>query len=134
VPAALPGPAVYSEVRFRAGDPSEVRVRLPDGHSAHGEGSDLFDALLAARRGLETHGYLLGCNGARRDVYPSAMLQQTSQGRRAYVLSSPPGGRRLPAVDVFAPAPDLSLVVTVDEQRAWFQRWMEGRGDEAPRR
>jgi hypothetical protein len=134
VPALCAGTVVTSQVRFRVGDRCEVQVRLPDGYTAQGEGPDLFDALIAARRGLEAHGFLLGCNGGRRDVYPSAMLQQTSQGRRAYVLSSPPGGSRLPAVDIFAPAPDLSLVATVDEQRASFERWIDGLPDEAPRK
>ena len=106
-----------------------------DGASApHRARARTCSTLVAARRGLEAHGFLLGCNGGRRDVYPSAMLQQTSQGRRAYVLSSPPGGSRLPAVDIFAPAPDLSLVATVDEQRASFERWIDGLPDEAPRK
>ncbi len=133
MPALHAGTVVTSRVRFRVGDQCEVQVRLPDGYTAQGEGLDLFDALVAARRRLEAHGVLLGCNGGRRDVYPSAMLQQTSRGRRAYVLSSPRGGSRLPVVDIFEPAPDLSLVATVDEQRASFDRWTGGRPDEAPK-
>ena len=66
---------------------------------------------------------LLACNGARRDVYPSAMLLQAAQGRRAYVLSAPRSERR-PDVDIFETAQDLSLVSTVDEQREYFDRWL----------
>jgi hypothetical protein len=72
---------------------------------------------------LEADGVLLACNGCRRDVYPSPMLRQSAGGRRAYVLTMPRSEVKPPTVDIFEPAPDVSVVVTVDEQRAWFDHW-----------
>jgi hypothetical protein len=86
-----------------------------------GRGVDLFDALVGARRSLEAAGAMIACNGARRDVYPSQMLRQSTGGRRAYVLGDPRGRRA--SVDIFGPA-DWSLIVSVDDQREEFVRWV----------
>ena len=125
VPAVRGGKLVTSRVRFVAGDVCVVEVGVGDDIDARGEGPDLFEALVVARRELEAHGVLVGCNGARRDVFPSAMLRQAAGGRRAYVLSVPRTAARPPTVDIFAPAPDTSALASVDEQRAWFDRWLE---------
>ena len=124
VPAVRDGELVTSHVRFATGDACVVEVKVGDVDS-RGEGSDLFEALVQARRGLEAQDVLLGCNGARRDVFPSAMQRQAAWGRRAYVLTVPRTTARLPVVDIFAAAPELSALSTVDEQRAWFDRWRE---------
>jgi hypothetical protein len=124
VPAVRGGELAASHVRFASGDMCVVEVKVGDVDS-RGEGPDLFEALVRARRGLEAHDVLLGCNGARRDVFPSAMQRQAAGGRRAYVLTMPRTTARPPVVDIFAPAPELSALATVDEQRAWFDRWRE---------
>jgi hypothetical protein len=67
---------------------------------------------------------LIGCNRARRDVFPSTMLRQVVYGRRAYALTMPRTADRPPCVDIFVPAPDMSSLAAVDEQRAWFDRWV----------
>jgi hypothetical protein len=112
-------------VRFAVGDVCVVEVSVGDDIDSRGEGPDLFDALVSARRELEAQDVLIGCNGARRDVFPSAMLRQATRGRRAYVLTVPRTASRPSTVDIFAPAPDMSALATVDEQRAWFDRWRE---------
>ena len=125
VPAVRGGGLVTSRVRFAAGDACVVEVSVGDDIDARGEGTDLFEALVSARRQLEAHGVLVGCNGARRDVFPSAMLRQATGGRRAYVLAMPRTAARPQTVDIFAPAPDTSALATVDEQRAWFDMWRQ---------
>jgi len=122
VPALSGGEVVRSRVRFTAGDVCVVEVEVGD-TNARGEAGDLFEALAQARRGLEAQDVLLGCNGARRDVFPSAMQRQTGWARRAYVLAIPRTTGRPPVVDIFAAAPESSVLATVDEQRAWFDRW-----------
>lgn len=122
VPAVRGSELVTTHVRFTAGDVCVVEVKVGDIDS-RGEAPDLFEALVRARRGLETQDVLLDCNGARRDVFPSAMQRQATEGRRAYVLTIPRTTKRPPVVDIFAAAPDLSALATVDEQRAWFDRW-----------
>jgi hypothetical protein len=89
VPAFQAGLSTPCSVRFAPGDVCVVEVRLDTLSRARGEGPDLFDALVMARRILEAKGVLLGCNGSRRDVFPSPMLRQSTSGRRAYVLTLP---------------------------------------------
>jgi hypothetical protein len=125
VPAIRGDERLVSRIRFAADDVCVVEVRVGDDIGTRGEGPDLFEALLSARRGLEAHDVRVGCNGARRDVFPSAMLRQAARGRRAYVLAMPRTVARPPTVDIFATAPDLSVLSTVDEQRAWFDMWQQ---------
>lgn len=125
VPAVRHDEPVTSDVRFAAGDVCVVEVRIGDNLDVRGEGPDLFEALASARRDLKAHGVLLACNGARQDVFPSAMLRQATRGRRAYVLTMPRSTAMLPSVDIFATAPESSVLATVEEQRAWFDRWRQ---------
>jgi hypothetical protein len=131
VPAVRGGVLVRCSVRFAAGDTCIVEVKVDGGLEVRGDGPDLFEALAAARRKLEPHGVLLGCNGARRDVYPSAMLRQADMARHAYVLTMPRTASRPETVDIFAAAPESSVLATVGEQREWFDRWMKGRPETA---
>jgi hypothetical protein len=105
-----------------ATDP-EFRVEADFGELgfAAGLGTDLFAALCDARRQLEPAVYI-ACNGARRNVYPSAMQRQAAKGRRAYVLTLPRTKERPQVVDIFEPA-NRAEIATVDEQFAWFERW-----------
>jgi len=125
VPAARRGEPVTSRVRFAAGDVFVVEVKVGGDLEVRGEGPDLFEALASARRSLEADGVVLACNGARRDVFPSAMQRQAAGGRYAYVLEMPRAASRPPVVDIFALAPEASVLVTVDEQREWFDRWRQ---------
>ena len=77
---------------------------------------------------LDANGIMLRVNGARRDVFPSAMLRQTSQGRMAYVHTLPRSKMRAVAVDIFEPAPPEAQLATVDEQRAWHDHWAQSQG------
>lgn len=86
-------------------------------------GLDLFEALTGLRLTLEPLGVVLHCNGARVDVYPSQMQRQATAGRMAYVMV-PQSTVRPKAVDIFAPAKEGSLLGSVSDQRAWFDRWM----------
>jgi hypothetical protein len=81
----------------------------------------LFEALRAVRRDLEPHDIELMCNGARRAVFPSPMLRQASQGRRAYVLPLQSGGGRPPTVDIFDAARGHPMLGTVADQDEWFR-------------
>lgn len=112
-----------SRVRFTAGTVCAVEVDGLDGTQVRGEGPDLFEALAAVRRILEAKGVRLACHGSRRDVFPSAMLRQSTAGRRAYVLEIPRTAARPATVDIFGPAPEAAVLATVDEQRAWFDNW-----------
>ena len=125
VPATRRGEPVTSRVWFAAGEVCVVEIRVGGELEVRGVGPDLFEALASARRSLEADGVVLACNGARRDVFPSAMQRQAAGGRYAYVLEMPRSASRPPVVDIFALAPESSVLATVDEQRDWFDRWRQ---------
>jgi hypothetical protein len=88
-------------------------------------GVDLFECLISVRADLESQSLLLCCQGARKNVSPSGMTRQMSNGRLAYLL---PVGRPVSdedLVDVFAPA-DCSEVVSVADQKAEIARIFRG--------
>jgi len=107
-----------------------VEVRVGDNLDVCGEGSDLFEALASVRRDLKAYGVVLACNGARQDVFPSPMLRQATMGCRAYVLTMPRSTAAPPTVDIFATAPESSVLAPVEEQRAWFDRWRQAGPEE----
>lgn len=49
--------------------------------------NDYFSCLQELRIELEQSGFLILCNGARKDIYPSAMTRQMSRGVYAYKLA-----------------------------------------------
>lgn len=112
-----------ASIHFAPGDRAFVTVTSVAGLIFRGEGTDFFDALSAARGQLESSGWLIVCNGSRKDVYPSPMLRTATFGRRAYVLTSPRTRSRPDTVDIFDPAPDVTFVGTVEEQWTSFENW-----------
>lgn len=112
-----------AELHLRVGNEFSILVELPDGSAVEGSGQDFFEALCEVRRTLELGGRRLLCAGARRNVYPSAMQRQWTQGRRAYVLGGVPKGEKPPVVDIFWPA-GAEDVVSVEEQHVWYIRWL----------
>jgi hypothetical protein len=128
IPALLGDRMLSAIVRFETGPICSVDVWLDGQHEA-AQGADLFDALIAVRLGLERRNVLLLCSGARRDVYPSQLLRQSTQGRRAYVLRDAQDGP-FDSVDIFTAA-SPELVTTVVRQRKAFEDWM-GSPPESP--
>lgn len=96
-------------------DPASELALVVGDDTYSSTGYDLFDALTALRRSLESDGLLLCCAGARGDVHPSGMSRQMSGGRAAYrhVAGRPPGSADL--VDIFEAA-DPAEVTSVDAQ------------------
>lgn len=106
------------------GNVPRVSLEFPEGNSLSGQGGDLWEALVVLRLELERLGFLLSCNGSRRNVFPSAMLRQTSGGRLAYALTLPRGDHAGPAVDILDPAGPTHDLTTVALQREWFDAWL----------
>lgn len=95
--------------------------------SLQADGPDLFAALQQLRKTLEPLGWVPLCNGARVDCYPSGMARDMGGGMDVYVLSARRFlRRRPPLVGTFDPAPK-ETVGSVDDQDAYFRRWLESR-------
>ncbi|WP_201644646.1 hypothetical protein [Paraburkholderia metrosideri] len=90
-------------------------------------GQNLFDALNKLRLRLEDAGYLLLCNAARRDTYPSRAVRQMGGGFKVYVLHSGQQAKLSDLVDALAPA-EAGDVVSVAEQRATYEQWLRSLG------
>ncbi|WP_225726954.1 MULTISPECIES: hypothetical protein [unclassified Nocardia] len=117
---AVDSAGVLWPVVLRLGEPSVARVELV-GHGVFGSGDDdHLSCLVAVREYLEERGRLLCCQGARPDVWPSGMLRQFENGRRAYVLDRDRRGAELEVVDIFAPAPAEMVVSVLEQGKAVF--------------
>lgn len=108
---------------------ARLSVRAPEVNvSADTDGPDLFAALQDLRKTtLEPLGWIPLCNGARVDCYPSGMARDMGGGQVVYVLPARRWLRgKLSLVGTFDPSPK-DLVGTVDDQDAYFERFVERR-------
>jgi hypothetical protein len=108
-------PVTLRTVRER---PYVIEADGPTGRVV-GEGGDVFAATLGLREQLEQDGWLLQIEGARPDVYPSAMSREAG---RAYVLRPGRHSSLEDLVDILAPVSE-GRAGTVAEQRDAFERW-----------
>jgi hypothetical protein len=84
---------------------------------------DFFRALCVLREQLTTRGLSPLCYGASRNVHPSGMLVDMSNGLRAYRLRI---GHRGNAgiVGIFDAGDDLDIV-SVEAQRQFYEEWLQ---------
>jgi hypothetical protein len=134
----MPGREVVIRLKTPSGDVRDIRGHVVTGNSQYTleleipnlglhrtNGPDQFECLLRARVELEPQGFRFLVNGARRNVWPSGMARDMGGGRQAYVLFiGQPGRPEL--VDIFEPA-DESQIALVQEQRDFFQTWLDDR-------
>lgn len=120
------GPSGHSRARLAWWSEGQAYVVQADGPFGEhvGRGDDLFDALVAVRRELEPQGWFLAVQGARLDAYPSGMCRDMGGGARLYALRLGEQARQADLVDTFGDT-DPEYVGRVDEQRAYFDRWLQ---------
>lgn len=102
-------------------NPPVIIARVGGDEEQRFSGVDLFDCLLSLREALEGRGLLLCCQGARRNVSPSGMTRQMSNGRLAYLLRPEVRASDDDLVDIFAPA-DCADVASIAEQKAEIRK------------
>ena len=88
------------------------------------QASDFFNCLCELRLVLEKHGYLILCNGARVDCYPSGMAREMGRGLKVYQLKLGQIANRNDLFKTFDIA-QFSQVGTVEEQRLYLQCWQK---------
>lgn len=111
------------EIEFTQGTPIVMKTRSNHFGTAQFTGDNLFDVLSKFRLLIEGSGYLLLCNAARKDAYPSRMALEMGGGRKIYILRHGMQARREDLVDIFDAA-SISQVCTVAEQRACYESWI----------
>jgi hypothetical protein len=107
-----------------------LTLDAPDGRSWSADAPDIFECLMEVRTQVEPLGLRLCCNGSRRNAWASGMLRDMGGGLAVYLLSLPRTSERPPQVDTLGPAAPGD-VVSVAEQRAWYQEWIGPRPDGA---
>src|SRR5687767_13231094 len=115
------GPGIDVELMILSENPAVLQVKIGSSAVRDFSGVDLFECLLAVRVELESQGLLLCCQGARKNVSPSGMTRQMSNGRLAYVLPAKGAVSDDDLVDVFAPAACVD-VASIDDQKAEISR------------
>ncbi|MCK4164951.1 hypothetical protein ACI2U6_11250 [Ralstonia nicotianae] len=121
--ASFSGEREPCEIEFTQGVPGTLCVRSARFGALSFTDDNLFAAMSAYRRRLEQDGYLLLCNGARRDAYPSQMILEMGGGRKIYLLQPGRQTSRQDLVDIFGAA-TIEQVCTVAEQRASYDAWI----------
>lgn len=82
-----------------------------------------FGALSKFRLKIEQDGFLLLCNAARKDAYPSRMVLEMGGGRKIYLLTAGMPTRREDLVDVLGAA-SIDQVTTVADQQVGYENWL----------
>lgn len=121
--ASVEGGSEACELEYERGEQAVVELKTRRFGTIVARNGDAFEALCKIRLELEKVGFLLLCNGARRDAYPSRLSRQMSGGRKVYLHRPSVQGRRDDLVDIFDPA-SLDQVASVAEQRATFEAWL----------
>jgi hypothetical protein len=84
------------------------------------EGEYYFTALQELRKQLLKKGIEICCYGAKKNVYPSPMMMNSS---KAYLLTMGKQAKIEDIVDIFEPC-NLDEIVTVEYQNMFYQEWI----------
>lgn len=88
-----------------------------DGKIISGIGGNCFDALIEVRRRLESQGFLVCVEGARKDVWPSGIARSMGGGRKAYRMTLGKQALKSDLVDIFAEAQAPSSIADQEAYR-----------------
>jgi hypothetical protein len=102
-----------------------LTIAWPVGSQArHFDAFDFYECLRAFRRAIEPDGFRVLCQGARPNVFPSAMSRDAGALRSyAHTLGGPALTKDL--VGTFDPVEDIQSVGTVEEQDEFMTRHSE---------
>jgi hypothetical protein len=100
-----------------------LTLDAPDGRQWSAEASDVFECLMELRGHVEPLGVRVCCNGSRYNAWSSGMQRDMGQGLVVYLLTRPRTKERPPQAETLGAAPP-SEIVTVAEQRAWYEEWL----------
>ena len=111
------------EIEYATCHPWSLAIFGLDTESERFDSDDLFSCLIKLRQRLEQRNCKLLCNGARIDVFPSAMMREMGGGRMAYRNRIGKYSEREDIVDIFNyAAPET--VGSIDEQKRFHEQWI----------
>jgi ClpA/ClpB-like protein len=114
---------IHWALRAPSGSGERFRMQLEwSGDPIQVDAGDLFEALVQVRGRLEPEGWFVAVQGARLDVYPSAMQREMASGLNAYVLPTDEPTRLQDIVETLDPA-EPGTLATVAAQRAHAEDW-----------
>jgi hypothetical protein len=107
------------------GDEDSVILEVDiNGKKFEGHGDNCFDALKELRKCLEKEEIQIMCNGAGRNVYPSAMQFDFGNTRKAYKKHLGIQAKMSDLVDILDYSEDVEFV-SIDEQLHFENEWFE---------
>ena len=95
-----------------------------DGEKIEVQATDYFDCLIVLREKLENRQWLILCNGARYDVYPSPELRKVGLGIKAYRMEIGLPAKTEDMVNILDET-EIDKIGTIDEQKNYFEEWLQ---------
>lgn len=86
------------------------------------EGDNYFEALIKLRQKLEKINIKLLCKGCCKNVYPSGMILNMGEGRKAYTLIYGEQAKMKSLVDIFDSC-SIEEYATIEQQSEYFENW-----------
>ncbi len=86
------------------------------------EGDNYFEALIKLRQELEKINIKLLCKGCCKNVYPSGMILNMGEGRKAYTLIYGEQAKMKSLVDIFDSC-SIEEYATIEQQSEYFENW-----------
>jgi ADP-ribosyl-[dinitrogen reductase] hydrolase len=120
---SLTGAREDVDVETTGGPPYAVAFKSSAFGAVSTHGDDMIECLRQVRERIESAGWRLLCNGARRDAHASGMQRDMFGGAVLYLLQLGAEASSHDVVPTFEPAPE-SLVVNLAEQEAYHAAWL----------
>ena len=107
------------------GDNCQIELQIGDLY-IDGVAENYFYALIELRKKLEIQNIKLLCKGCSRNVYPSPMILDMGDARKAYELTLGEPALMSDLVDIFT-ACEYDEYASNKEQYDYYEKWLESR-------
>lgn len=108
-------------VKYQKSLPVKIQVFINDKQYINSDCNDLYESLRRIRKQLEGEGIKLMCNGAAKNVRPSAMQRDMSVGELAYWLVE--GERKPNIVNIFEGNMGIDYASGEEQENFYKEVW-----------
>jgi hypothetical protein len=108
-------------VKYQKSLPVEIQVFINDKQYINSDCNDLYESLRRIRKQLEGEGIKLMCNGAAKNVRPSAMQRDMSVGELAYWLVE--GEKKPNIVNIFEGNMGIDYASGEEQENFYKEVW-----------